>query len=88
MPGRLAQWNELLGLVAARSAIPGGVRLELIPSAPLAFVVALISAESACCSFFAFSLTIDARGIGLEVRAPESAADVLEALVGAHPAVR
>ena len=30
----------------------------------------LVAAEQACCPFFSFALTVDARGVGLEVSAP------------------
>ena len=40
-------------------------------------------AEQGCCTFFAFAITIDDRGIALEVRAPADAADLVTAVFGA-----
>jgi hypothetical protein len=42
----------------------------------------LIGAEQRCCAFFTFTLTVDATGIALEVRAPELAADMVTGLFG------
>ena len=43
----------------------------------------LMHAEQGCCRFFGFALTIDADGVGLEVRAPADAQDVVTSLFGA-----
>jgi hypothetical protein len=82
MPGRLEEWNELLGHVSSRSVIPGGVRLEFGPASPLDEVVRLAAAEQDCCRFFAFAVTIDARGVGLEIRAPDDGLPVIHAVFG------
>ena len=82
MAGRLEDWNRLLGFVTARSAIDGGVRLELDAGAPLDEVARLTVAEQECCRFFSFSLTVDGRGFGLEVRAPDDALPVVHGLFG------
>ena len=42
----------------------------------------LATAEQDCCTFFAFAITVDTRGIALEVRAPRDAFPILEALFG------
>ena len=73
MPGRLEDWRGVLGFVRARTPIEGGLRLELDPSAPLPEIARLAAAEQDCCRFFAFALTIDRRGLALEVRAPDDA---------------
>jgi hypothetical protein len=39
-------------------------------------------AEWACCSFFAFSITVDGRGTALEVRAPDAAQELLTTVFG------
>ncbi len=82
VPGRLEDWRSVLSLVRARTRIEGGLRLELDPSAPLPEIARLAAAEQDCCRFFAFALTIDRRGLALEVRAPDDALSVLHALFG------
>jgi hypothetical protein len=83
MPARLEEWNALLRHVRSRSALPDGrLRIEFddaIEAAELARVVAL---EQQCCRFFSFALTIDGRGIALEIDAPEAASEVVGALFG------
>ena len=90
MTGRIDDWERLLAPdpdgrtgVVARHAVDGGVRLDLGPDTDVAEVARLAVAEQGCCSFFRFSLSIDGRGVGLEVRAPEQAADLVTALFGA-----
>jgi MerR family copper efflux transcriptional regulator len=78
----LEDWNRLLGFVTARSAIDGGVRLELDAGAPIDEVARLTVAEQECCRFLSFSLTVDGRGLGLEVRAPDDALPVVHGLFG------
>ena len=46
-------------------------------------LVRLAHAEQGCCGFLAFTITIDHRGIALEVRAPAGAEDVVIAMFGA-----
>jgi hypothetical protein len=45
-------------------------------------VARLTAAEQACCRFFTFAITVDERGIGLEVRAPDGAEDLVASLFG------
>ncbi len=82
-PARLDEWRALLSHVADRSPVDGGTRLTFGPDADLAEAARLMAAEQGCCSFFAFALTVDARGTALEVRAPDEAVDAVEALLGA-----
>lgn len=42
----------------------------------------MAAAEQDCCRFFAFSVTVDSRGLALEVRAPADADDVVTTLFG------
>ena len=83
MPGRIADWKAALEGVASREAIDGGIRLTFGPSADLAEVVRLAHDEWVCCSFFAFSVTVDGRGSALEVRAPAEAQSLVAAVFGA-----
>jgi hypothetical protein len=43
----------------------------------------LVAAEQACCAFLSFRITVDQRGVGLEVRAPAGADEIVTALFGA-----
>jgi MerR family copper efflux transcriptional regulator len=83
MGDRISEWQAILAHVDAREAIDGGIRLTLSPDADLAEVARLARAEWSCCSFFAFSLTVDSRGTALEVRAPEAARELLTLVFGA-----
>ena len=47
---------------------------------PLSELIRLAAAEQDCCQFFTFAITIDSRGIALEVRAPRDALPVLHSL--------
>jgi len=82
MDDRIADWQSVLAQVEAREPIDGGIRLALAPEADLAEVARLACAEWACCSFFSFSITVDARGTALEVRAPEVARDLVSSVFG------
>jgi DNA-binding transcriptional MerR regulator len=84
MPGRVDDWRAVLAHVTHREPTPGGgLRLDLGPAVPLDELVRLAAAEQGCCAFFSFAITIDHRGIALEVRAPDDAADVVTAVFGA-----
>jgi MerR family transcriptional regulator, copper efflux regulator len=83
MPARIEDWAGMLRFVTGRSSVDGGVRLELDPAVPIADLARLARAEQDCCRFFSFALTLDARGVGLEVRAPDDARSIVHALFGA-----
>ena len=83
MSDRIAEWQALLGHVEAREPVDGGIRLTLDRDVDLGEVVRLARAEWSCCSFFAFSITVDARGAALEVRAPEAGRELVTAVFGA-----
>ncbi len=82
MPGRIEDWAGLLRFVTTRSSVDGGIRLELDPGVPVAELAQLAHTEQLCCRFFSFALTVDARGVGLEVRAPDDALPIVHALFG------
>ncbi len=82
MRDRLDDWQALLGHVTRRDSIDGGVRATFGPATPLDELMRLAAAEQDCCQFFDFAITIDRRGIGLEVRAPDDARPVLHELFG------
>ena len=77
VPVRVREWALLLTHVTARSVIDGGLRLELDQDVPVQELARLVRAEQTCCRFFAFAITLDERGLGLEVRAPAGAEDLL-----------
>jgi hypothetical protein len=85
MPARLDDWERVLGFVTARSPLTDGLRLDLDASVPIAEVVGLVAAEHDC-RFFAFAVTIDDRGFGLEVCAPPDALPIVLTLFGAPSA--
>ncbi len=79
---RLEEWRRATTHTLRREAIDGGVRLVLGADAPVDDVLRLARAEHSCCPFFAFALTVDDRGVALEVTAPPEAADAITAVFG------
>ena len=82
MPGRLDEWRRLLDHVERRELIEGGLRATFAPTTPLSELMRLAAAEQDCCQFFRFAITIDSRGVALEVCAPDDALPVLHTLFG------
>lgn len=89
MRDRINDWNQLLagnaavlGAVTTRTAIDHGIRLEFAPGLDIAQLALLAAAEQDCCRFFGFAITIDQRGIGLDITAPSDAHAALTALFG------
>jgi DNA-binding transcriptional MerR regulator len=83
VPGRIAEWKILLDRARSRSTTPdGGLRIEFDESVPLGALARLVVAERSCCAFFSFTISADDRGMALEVRTPEGAADIVTALFG------
>jgi len=80
--GRLDEWQQVLEHAERREPIDGGVRLTFGSMAAHAELLRLVVAEQACCQFFAFALTVDGRGVALEVRAPDDGHGVLHSLFG------
>lgn len=85
IPARADDWGELLHNATAREPLPDatGVRVVLDPQVPVDELTRLVIAEQRCCTFFAFAITIDHRGIALEVRTPADATDLVTAVFGA-----
>jgi MerR family copper efflux transcriptional regulator len=83
MKGRMADWQALLAHVERRTSIDGGVRSVFAPSLPMDDLTRLVAAEQDCCQFLRFAITVDARGVALEVRAPEDARSIVESMFGA-----
>jgi MerR family transcriptional regulator, copper efflux regulator len=82
MSSRLDEWNALLEHVAVRRDLTDGLRLEFRPGTDVTDIARLVAAEQTCCGFFEFALTINARGIALEVHAPPDGQPVLTGLFG------
>ena len=82
MPGRLDEWQRLLEHVVRREPIERGLRATFDPATPLDELMLLAAAEQDCCQFFTFAITVDTRGVALEVRAPDDALPVLRSLFG------
>ena len=82
VPARIAEWREVLGSVTAREPISGGLRLVLSEGAPVSRIADLTVAEQQCCAFFSFALTVDRRGVALEVTAPADGEAVVAELFG------
>ena len=83
IPDRVAAWQSGLSSARARTRTPDGrLRIEFDSAIPLSELAALVAAERECCSFFSFALTLDNRGIGLEVEAPEAAREILDGMFG------
>jgi hypothetical protein len=82
LPDRLAAWGEMLEQVVERTDVPGGLRLTMSADADVASLAALAAAERGCCAFLDFTITIDARGVALEVTTTDDARPVLDELFG------
>ncbi|HEY7946348.1 MAG TPA: MerR family transcriptional regulator [Acidimicrobiales bacterium] len=83
IPDRLARWQAMGDHATSRTTTPdGAVRWEFHDPGVLDELGRLTVAEQGCCAFFSFTITVDTRGVGLEVRAPEAAADQVTALFG------
>ncbi len=83
MKGRIADWSSLLAHVERRDPIDGGVRAVFVASVPTDELIRLVAAEQDCCQFFQFAITVDTRGVALEVRAPADAHPIVESMFGA-----
>ena len=81
-PFRLAEWAGALRSATRRTEVEDGLRIELASDVDLGDLGRLIGAEQHCCAFLRFSLTVDADGIVLEVRAPELAGGIVTDLFG------
>jgi DNA-binding transcriptional MerR regulator len=82
MPERMTEWQAVLAQVEARRPLEGGVRLEFGSAAPLHEIALLAAKEYECCPFFGFAVTIDARGLGLEITAPADAQELVAGVFG------
>lgn len=80
MKGRIADWNALFTHVDRRERIDDGVRCLFARSVPTGDLIRLVAAEQDCCQFFWFAITVDTRGVALEVSAPSGAQAIVESM--------
>jgi hypothetical protein len=83
MGGRLDEWQILLAHATRREPIEGGVRVVFGATTPPDELMRLTAAEQDCCQFFDFAITVDRRGIALEVRTSAEALPIVHSLFGA-----
>jgi predicted O-methyltransferase YrrM len=86
MTDRLEEWRGLIESARDRSPIPAGVRLTFGDDAPVDEIARLTQAEQACCSFLSFAITVDGRGVALEVSGPPTAQPLIATVFGAASA--
>jgi hypothetical protein len=83
MAARVADWQSILTQSTRRENTDDGVAVmfdhDIARTAELA---RLLAAEYSCCSFASYHLTIDARGVRMEVRTPPEARDAYAAVFG------
>jgi hypothetical protein len=83
LPGRVEDWQAVLAHVSRREQIDDGLRLVFGSTVPVDELMRLTAAEQSCCQFFAFAITVDARGIALEGAAPAEALPIVWSMFGA-----
>lgn len=82
-PGRLEDWARLTAAATERSSLDDGIALDFDHVPGLAADLAGLAAkEYECCSFFDFTIRVNASGLRLEVRAPGPARDALHTVFG------
>ena len=80
---RVADWQSILGLATHRyETAAGRWRIEFGAGVSLPVLAALVAAERDCCAFLSFAMTVDHRGVGLEVAAPDGADELVVSLFG------
>lgn len=81
--GRLGEWQTILAAATSREGIEEGVAVTFPHDiARTAELGRLLAAEYSCCSFASYHLTIDARGVRIEIHAPADGRDALAAMFG------
>jgi hypothetical protein len=77
----MAAWRDVLAHAGDRStAEDGTLRVEMDDAVDIAALARLVAAEQQCCAFFSFAITVDERGIGLEVAAPDGAGEIVASM--------
>jgi hypothetical protein len=86
-PVRAAEFAQVLADVVrgAERPRPGLLRLDLRPGPDAAArMAALAAAETACCSFFTFTMTLAGGALTMDVSVPEQHVATLDALIPGH----
>ncbi|MCU1501453.1 MAG: hypothetical protein JWM12_807 [Ilumatobacteraceae bacterium] len=81
---RITEWHALLAHAMNREVIDRGIRISLQSGAPLDELIRLTAAEQDCCQSLSFAITVDSRGVALEVRSPDDAGVLVAAVFGAQ----
>jgi len=83
MTARIGDWQAILAQATGREHIDDGVAVlfdhDIARTAELA---RLLASEYSCCSFASYHLTIDARGVRVEIRTPPEARGAYAAVFG------
>jgi MerR family transcriptional regulator, copper efflux regulator len=78
---RISDWRHLLVGTRARTSLDGGVHLAFAATVDVQELTRLVVAEQDCCRFFAFAITVDDRGVGLDIRGPLEALEPIFGVV-------
>ena len=83
MTARIGEWRTILAQATGRENTDDGIAVmfdhDIARTAELA---RLLASEYSCCSFASYHLSIDARGVRMEISAPPEARDAYTALFG------
>ena len=78
---RIADWHRVLHDTTARTPLDGGVHLAFAATVDMQELTRLVVAEQDCCRLFAFAITVDDRGVGLDIRGPLEALEPIFGVV-------
>ncbi|MDQ4115339.1 MAG: MerR family DNA-binding transcriptional regulator [Actinomycetota bacterium] len=78
---RAGRWHEVLAGAPREDLPDGGIRVRP-PAERVEEVTALVAAESRCCPFLTFHLSVGPGGITLDAHAPDGARELLRELLG------
>lgn len=78
---RVAGWHRVLDDTTARTPLDGGVHLAFAATIDVQELTRLVVAEQDCCRFFDFAITVDGRGVGLDIRGPLEALEPIFGVV-------
>lgn len=82
-PDRVRNWQIILDQARSRStATDGSLRIELDAAVDLGDLLRLVVAEQHCCAFFSFAITVDQRGVALQVEVPPGGEEIRASLFG------
>jgi MerR family transcriptional regulator, copper efflux regulator len=78
---RISEWRHLLADTTARTSLDGGAHLAFAAAIDVQELTRLVVAEQDCCRFFAFAITVDDRGVGLDIHGPLEALEPIFGVV-------